>query len=149
MHREMSFMNKTKVAISLLVVALILLVIYGSDVAIGSIHYKQQTGRAGFLPINESLRGIIFGIGAVVLSVAGFIVARREFSNSVSLLLFVNGGLIVTGLFLVMSQNAGSSGSAAQLRTIGPTLATGILLICLGLWKLISDRKKTSIQRKV
>src|SRR5919197_1054548 len=134
-------MNNTKVALSFLVVALILLVIYGSDVAIGSIYYKQQTGaRAGFLPINESLRGIIFGIGAVVLSIAGFAIARRKSSKSVSLLLFANGGLIVAGLFLVILQSAGSSGSASQLRTIGLTLATGIVLICLGLWKLISDR---------
>ena len=92
-------------AVSLLVAALLLLLIYGSDVAASSlVGQKQGTFGHGFIPLNEAWRGIIFGMGAVVLSIIGFVVARNHPSNIVSSLLVVNGGVIITGMVILSIQ---------------------------------------------
>jgi hypothetical protein len=136
-------------AVSLLVAALLLLLIYGSDVAASSlVGQKQGTFGHGFIPLNEAWRGIIFGMGAVVLSVIGFVVARNHPSNIVSSLLVVNGAVIITGMVILSIQLAGTSGGSSATRTIVSTVAVGLLLIALGIWKAKGDRKKTSIQRK-
>jgi hypothetical protein len=136
-------------AVSLLVAALLLLLIYGSDVVASSlVGQKQGTLGHGFIPLNEAWRGIIFGMGAVVLSIIGFVVARKHPSNIVSSLLVVNGGVIITGMVILSIQLAGTSGGSSATRTIVSTVAVGLLLIALGIWKVKADRKKTSIQRK-
>lgn len=136
-------------AVSLLVAALLLLLIYGSDVAASSlVGQKQGTFGHGFIPLNEAWRGIIFGMGAVVLSIIGFVVARNHPSNIVSSLLVVNGGVIITGMVILSIQLAGTSGGSSATRTIVSTVVVGLLLIALGIWKVKGDRKKTSIQRK-
>ena len=79
-------MTRVKIAIALLVASLILLIIYGSDVFV-----KPR----GFLPFGVAVRGGVLGGGAVVMSVIGFIIGRKEPSSAVSALLFINCGLLL------------------------------------------------------
>ena len=134
-----------RVAIGLLVASLILLIIYGADVAVASSSPQGQ----GFLPFDEAIRGGAFGGGAVIMSIIAFIIARKDYAPIVSSLLFVNGGLIIAGMIALVAQGSVASESISDtLRAIGPTIAMGALLIGLGAWKLLIDRKLLISRRR-
>lgn len=132
--------TKTTVAIALLGVSLILLILYGIDVAIIFSSDSGQTTEdsRGFLPLDEKTRGSAFGGGAVIMSIIAFVIARKERSNIVSILLFVNGGLIIAGILAV----AGGLGTTSLVSTI----VMGIILVGLGIWKVLIDRKTPTTQ---
>ena len=134
-----------RVATGLLIASLILLIIYGADVAVASSSPQGQ----GFLPFDEAIRGGAFGGGAVIMSIIAFVIARKEHAPIVSSLLFVNGGLIIAGMVALVAQGSVASESISDtLRAIGPTIAMGALLIGLGAWKLLIDRKLLITRRR-
>jgi hypothetical protein len=134
-----------RVATGLLIASLILLIIYGADVAVASSSPQRQ----GFLPFDEAIRGVAFGGGAVIMSIIAFVIARKEHAPIVSSLLFVNGGLIIAGMIALVAQGSVASESISDtLRAIGPTIAMGALLIGLGAWKLVIDRKLLISRRR-
>src|SRR6188472_4168028 len=106
-------MTRVKIAIALLVASLILLIIYGSDVFV-----KPR----GFLPFGVAVRGGVLGGGAIVMSVIGFIIA---------------------GLIALIGQGALASNnrSSAARTTIGSTIGLGAILLGLGIWKVMLDKK--------
>lgn len=127
-----------RVAIGLLIASLMLLIIYGADVAIASSSPQGQ----GFLPFDEAVRGIAFGGGAVIMSIIAFVSARKEYAPIVSSLLFVNGGLIIAGMIALVAQDSVASENISEtLRAIGPTILMGALLIGLGAWKVLIERR--------
>ena len=127
-----------RVATGLLIASLILLIIYGADVAIASSSPQGQ----GFLPFDEAVRGIAFGGGAVIMSIIAFVIARKEYAPIISSLLFVNGGLIIAGMIALVAQESVASEDISEtLRAIGPTIVMGALLIGLGAWKVLIDRR--------
>ena len=128
-----------KIAIILLIISLGLLITYGIDVLVAS--QSQIGGERGFLPLNEAVRGGIFGGGAVALSVIGFALGRKEPNKTIPILLFVNGGLIILGLLIVMAM-ANFEVDQKTMRTIGSTMLLGGILIGLGIAKIIIDKKK-------
>ena len=132
--------TKTTIAIALLGVSLILLVLYGIDVAIIFSSDSGQTTEdsRGFLPLDERTRGTAFGGSAVIMSIIAFVIARKERSNIISILLFVNGGLIIVGILAV------SGGLGAT--SLASTIATGIILVGLGMWKILIDRRTPTTQ---
>lgn len=134
-----------RIATGLLVASLIILIVYGADVAVAA---SSPDGK-GFLPFDEAVRGGAFGGGSVVMSIIAFVIARKEYAPIVSALLFVNGGLIVAGMIALIAQGAlASEDSSNTLRTIGPTTAMGGILIGLGAWKLVTDRKLLATRRR-
>ena len=134
-----------RVATGLLVASLILLIIYGVDVAVASSSPQGQ----GFLPFDEATRGGAFGGGAVIMSIIAFVIARKDYAPIVSSLLFINGGLIIAGMIALIAQGTVASESISDtLRAIGPTIAMGALLIGLGAWKVLTDRKILTARRK-
>lgn len=133
------------VATGLLIASLILLLIYGADVAVASSSPQGQ----GFLPFDEAIRGGAFGGGAVIMSIIAFVIARKEYAPIVSSLLFVNGGLIIAGMIALVAQGSvESEDMSGTFRTIGSTIAMGALLIGLGTWKTLIDRKILTTRRK-
>ena len=128
-----------KIAIILLLIALGLEITYGMDVIITS--QSQIDSERGFLPLNEDLRGVIFGGGAVALSVIGFAVGRNEPNKAIPILLFINGGLIIFGMIIVISMPKLET-EQDFMRTIGSTMLFGGILIGLGIAKIIIDKKK-------
>jgi hypothetical protein len=132
------------VATGLLIASLILLLIYGADVAVASSSPQGQ----GFLPFDEAIRGGAFGGGAVIMSIIAFVIARKEYAPIVSSLLFVNGGLIIAGMIALVAQGSvESEDMSGTFRTIGSTMAMGALLIGLGTWKILIDRKILTTRR--
>jgi hypothetical protein len=134
-----------RIASGLLIASLILLIVYGADVAVAA----SSPDREGFLPFDEAVRGGAFGGGAVVMSIIAFVIARKDYAPTVSALLFVNGGLIIAGMIALIAQGAlASQDSSGTLRTIGSTLAMGGILVGLGAWKLVADKKVLDTSRK-
>lgn len=139
------------VAVALLAIALALLIIYGADVMVASSSAPGNTPaeRKGFLPFDEAVRGGVFGGGAVILSIIAFVISRKEHAPVVSALLFVNGGLIIAGMLALIAKGALASGnSAGVLRTIGSTIVMGLILVALGMWKAITDRKTVNTAKR-
>jgi hypothetical protein len=133
------------IATALLVASLVLLIIYGADAAAAA----SSPDRVGFLPLDEAVRGGAFGGGAVVMSIIGFVIARKDHASIVSTLLFVNGGLIIAGMLALIAQGAlASEDSSGALRTISSTMAMGAVLIGLGTWKVAIDRKAVAAKGK-
>jgi hypothetical protein len=133
------------IATGLLIASLVLLIIYGADAAAAA----SSPDRVGFLPLSEAVRGGAFGGGAVVMSIIGFVIARKEYAPIVSALLFVNGGLIIAGMLALIAQGAlASEDSSGAMRTIGSTMAMGAVLIGLGAWKVAIDRKAVAAKGK-
>lgn len=134
-----------KIAIGLLIASLILLVIYGADVAVAS----SSQDKEGFLPFSEAIRGGVFGGGAVVMSIIAFLFSRKEYAPLVSALLFVNGGLIIAGMVSLIMQGAPAAENAASaMRTIASTVVMGCILVGLGAWKVATDRRILATKRK-
>lgn len=122
-----------RVAQGLVIASLALLIIYGADAAV-----EQGTEERGFLNLDDMTRGIGFGGTAVALSTAGFFVSLKERSALVSILLMVNGVLIIIGgiVAVMASLTAGSSPAGGY-----SVLGMGIWILALGILK--SLRSKT------
>lgn len=129
---------KTNVAIALLAASLIILILYGIDVIIIFLSSSNQTFETsrGFLPLDETMRGTVLGGGAVVMSVIAFVIARKERSKIVSMLLLVNGGVVIAGIVAVSAD----LGTTSFLLTI----TLGVILAGLGVWKVIKDRRTST-----
>jgi uncharacterized membrane-anchored protein YitT (DUF2179 family) len=72
------------------------------------------------------------------MSVIAFVIARKERASIVSILLFVNGGLIIVGILAVSGGLMNAS--------LASTVVMGIILIGLGIWKVLIDRKTPTTQ---
>jgi hypothetical protein len=131
------------VSIGLLIASLALLIIYGADVMVASSSSNNSFAeRRGFLPFNESVRGGAFGGGAVIMSIIAFVIGRKDYAPFVSVLLFVNGGLIIAGMMTLIAQGAlASENSSGAMRTVASTMGLGAVLVALGVWKVAIDKK--------
>lgn len=137
-----------KIAVILLSISLAFLIIYGVDTLVASLKQPQLDGspETGFLPMNAAARGAIFGAGAVILSIIGFVLGRKEPSKVISILLLVNGFLIILGLIMVVAMNTVTV-NEESVRIIGPTMLLGGLLMGLGIAKMIVDKRKMQISK--
>jgi len=142
-------MDKVAISMILLIVSLILLVIYGADVLTASINSPAGLRGKGFLPFEEEIRGGALGGGAVIMSIVGFIISRKEPSKTISLLLFINGGLIIVGIIITIAvANLSSEDTGGMERTAGFTILLGAILIGLGVWKVRDDKKMVSSKKE-
>jgi hypothetical protein len=142
-------MDKVAISMILLIVSLILLVIYGADVLTASINSPAGLRGKGFLPFEEEIRGGALGGGAVIMSIVGFIISRKEPSKTISLLLFINGGLIIVGIIITIAlANLSSEDTEDMERTAGFTILLGAILIGLGVWKVRDDKKIVSSKKE-
>jgi hypothetical protein len=142
-------MDKVVISMILLIVSLILLVIYGADVLTASINSPAGLRGKGFLPFEEEIRGGALGGGAVIMSIVGFIISRKEPSKTISLLLFINGGLIIVGIIITIAlANLSSEDTGDMERTAGFTILLGAILIGLGVWKVRDDKKIVSSKKE-
>jgi hypothetical protein len=142
-------MDKVAISMILLIVSLILLVIYGADVLTASINSPAGLRGKGFLPIEEEIRGGALGGVAVIMSIVGYIIGRKEPSKKISSLLFINGGLIIVGIIITIAlASLSSEDTGGMERTAGFTILLGAILIGLGVWKTMDDKKIVSSKKE-
>jgi hypothetical protein len=96
------------------------------------------------LLISERVQEIVFGGAATLaMSIIAFVVSIKAPSKTISILLFVNSGIIIIGeIITILEANFSSEGLGGMERNI----IVGLLLTGLGIWKIISDRKILSKQ---
>ncbi len=116
-----------RIAQGLVIASLVLLIIYGADEGV-----KQGKPEGGFLHLDVVTRGIGFGGSAVALSTAAFFISMREKSTLVSVLLLVNGVLIIIGGAMAAMGSKPAGGYAV--------VGMGIWILALGIIKSIRTK---------
>ena len=79
-----------KAAIILVSISIILLAVYGADVAV--LHGSDT--KMGFLPFDHMVRGIGLGMPALILPFVSYIIARKDASKTLGALLIISAVLI-------------------------------------------------------
>lgn len=116
-----------RVAQGLVIASLALLLIYGADAGA-----EQGKDEGGFLPIDSKTRGIGFGVPPIILSMAAFFISMKEKSTFVSVLLLVNGVLIMIGGIMPIA--------TGNIELGLPILGAGIWILALGIVKSLQAR---------
>ena len=126
-----------KAALIMTGVSIALLVIYGSDVAVGG-----GTGE-GFLGPDHMARGIGLGMPSVILPIIAFFISRKEKSSALGIMLIASGILILIGGAVVIgmepSPEAEESGRSAMAEA-GPLLGVGAFIVALGAIKIKNSK---------
>lgn len=120
----MSEMKETKIDLAkgFVIVSLMLLLIYGMDFAL-NVFFKKDV-----LPINPTLRGILLGGNAVVLSIFAYFLADKK-SLLVKYLLIVNGIIMIGGGMIIAILEHFAKNEYGMFVSIG----SGIIILILGL----------------
>jgi hypothetical protein len=121
---------KLKIAFIISIIALIMLVIYGLDAVAANGH------TAGFLPLNVSLRGTIFGIIPSALLIIAFFITRKEPSKKLGGLILAGGALIIAGAGLILVLQPDTPQDARALRELVAVFGIGIIIAALGIIKI-------------
>jgi len=119
-------------------ISIALLVIYGSDVAVGG-----GTGE-GFLGSDHVARGIGLGLPSVILPIIAFFISRKQKSSELGIMLVVSGVLILIGGAVVLGMEpspAMQESGRNVMAEAGPLVGVGALIIALGAIKLKNSKK--------
>lgn len=121
-----------KIAIIISVISIILLVIYGTDAAVGG-----GTGE-GFLPFDHKVRGTALGIPSVVLPMVAYLISKKESSKILGILIVISGLLTVIGsvAFLAMQDSSMSKTEKNRLAEFAPVIGIGVFIVTLGIVKI-------------
>jgi len=123
-----------KAAVIMSIVSIIMLVIYGADVM------SAGSEKTGFLHMDPSIRGSIFGGAPAAMLIISFFITRKEPSKKVGILLLIGGGLIIVGTGIILLIQ-GNTLTARSMREFGSVLAIGIIIVILGCIKIKKSRR--------
>jgi len=110
------------VAVIITGIAILLLVIYGADAAVGMDNPEKQ----GFLDMDHKTRGLGLGGPAMVLPIIAFFIARNDSSKGLGGMIIISGILIIIGAVTVIGM---ADSSEAQETARNPFMETAPLLI--------------------
>lgn len=120
---------KLKIAIVLSVVSIAMLCLYGLDVI------AANGQKIGFIPINASERGSIFGIIPSAMLIISFFMTRKEPSKKLGILIIIGGALIIAGTGIILAMQ-GSEQDSRAIREFGAVVGIGIVIAILGIIKI-------------
>ena len=118
-----------KAAMAMSAVSIALLLIYGADVA------AAGEAKTGFITLDPSLRGTIFGGIPSAMLIISFFITRQEKSKGLGVLITIGGALIIIGSAAILSIRAGQLETRA-LAEFGSVLGVGIFIAILGIIKI-------------
>lgn len=118
----MKKVTKIDLAKGFVMVSLMLLLVYGIDYAL-NVFLKMD-----LLPVNTTIRGILLGGTAVVLSIFAYFLAEKK-SLLVKNLLIINGIVMIGGGIIVAIINHFAKNEYGMFVSIG----SGIIILILGL----------------
>lgn len=132
-----------KVAIVMSVISIAMLAIYGADVMTAGHNTGNESNneKIGFLQLNASVRGSIFGIVPSAMLIISFFITRKEPSKKLGILIIIGGALIIIGTAIILGIESNKL-SDRTIREFGSVLAIGIFITILGGLKI---RKSTRI----
>jgi len=116
-------------------IAIVLLVIYAADIAIG---YSSDNGE-GFIPFDHKTRGMGLGLPAMILPIVAYLITRKEPSKVLGILIIISGILIITGGAVVIGNadpvKVEESGRNILSESM-PIIIAGLIQIGLGILKI-------------
>ncbi len=112
------------------VISIVMLCIYGIDVI------AANGEKTGFLPMNASARGSIFGIIPSALLIISFFMTRNEPSRKLGVLIIVGGVLIIVGTGIILALQSSQAQDSRAIREFGAVLGIGIIISILGIIKI-------------
>jgi len=116
-------------------IAIVLLVIYAADIAIG---YSSDNGE-GFIPFDHKTRGMGLGLPAMILPIVAYLISRKEPSKVLGILIIISGILIITGGAVVIGNadpvKVEESGRNILSESM-PIIIAGLIQIGLGILKI-------------
>ena len=119
-------------AVSLVItgIAIVLLVIYGADVA-ASVNVDGEKGD-GLLPLDDMQRGMGLGGPAIILPIIAFFISLKESSKGLGGMIIISGALILAGGIALV----GTPAPEGVERNPAMLFAPGIIQIALGAIKI-------------
>lgn len=132
-----------KAAIILSLISISMLVAYGADVMVAGHNAGNDSGneKTGFLQMNPSVRGSIFGIIPSAMLIISFFITRKEPSQKIGILIIIGGALIIIGTSIILGMRGDLPDRA--VREFGAVLAVGIIIAILGIMKIRKSFKTT------
>jgi hypothetical protein len=121
---------KLKIAIAMSVISIVMLCIYGLDVI------AANGGKTGFLPMNVSVRGSVFGIIPSALLITSFLITRKEPSKKLGALIISGGVLIIAGTGIILALQGSHTQDSRAVREFGAVLGIGVIIAILGIMKI-------------
>ena len=111
-------------------IAIVLLVIYGADVA-ASANVDGEKGD-GFLPLDDMQRGMGLGAPAIILPIIAFFISLKESSKGLGGMIIISGVLILAGGIALV----GTPAPEGVERNPAMLFIPGIIQIALGAIKI-------------
>ncbi|MDE1813099.1 MAG: hypothetical protein KGH87_01350 [Thaumarchaeota archaeon] len=121
---------KLKVAIAMSLISIAMLCIYGADVI------AANGSKIGFLPMDVSVRGSVFGIIPSAMLIISFFITRKEPSKKLGMLIIIGGALILAGTGIIVAMQSAQSQDTRAIREMGAVLGIGIIIAILGAIKI-------------
>ena len=112
-------------------ISIVLLVLYGADVAVS----MGNTDNEGFLPLNDMQRGMGLGGPAILLPIVAFFIALKEKSKGLGGLIIVSGILILIGGLAMIGTPAPEGVERNPLMLFAPA----IIQLALGAIKIVKS----------
>lgn len=124
--------GKNKISELVAIAAMVLLLIYIADAAVGQ-------GKQGFLPMTSAQRGITFGASSIILFFASFGIGFREKARISTILLIIGGALIGTSVLgtSIMVNDGLLTGIKSSFLTI---VILGYIIMGLGIFRAIQRK---------
>ena len=123
------------VAVIITGIAILLLVIYGADAAVGMDNPEKQ----GFLDMDHKTRGLGLGGPAMVLPIIAFFIARNDSSKGLGGMILITGILIIIGAVTVIGMadlSEADETSRNPFMETAPLLLVGGIQMGLGILKI-------------
>ncbi len=120
-----------KAAIILTGISILLLVLYGADVAVSMSNEEHE----GFLPLDDKTRGMGLGTPAIILPIIAFFITLKEKSKGLGGLIIISGILILMGWALMV----GTPAPEGTVRDPLMLLAPAIIQLALGAIKIVKS----------
>jgi len=123
-----------KVAIIITAISIVLLLIYGADVAAGG--GTEQ----GFLLFDHKIRGMVLGITGSALPIIGYFISKKEPSKILGVMIIISGLLIVIGstTFLAIQSTVEKENGMERnvMVEFVPVIIVGAFITALGAIKI-------------
>src|SRR5579864_4051529 len=91
-----------KAAITMSVISIIMLSIYGAD-SIMAISENLGIQKTAFLNIDVKTRGEVFGIIPAAMLIISFFITRKEPSSALGILIIIGGALMIVGVGIIFA----------------------------------------------
>jgi hypothetical protein len=123
--------KRKKISEVFAIAAMILLLVYISDAAVGQ-------GKQGFLPLNAAQRGMLLGSSSIILFLLSFGIGIAQKTKITTILLIVGGAIIATSVLAASAMAKG--GLAAISNSFIIVVILGFIIMGLGIVRVIQKK---------